>query len=673
MGRQSALLKGFLGLVAVAVVAVFSPGASEAQALLVEELSGGTHLVLVAQPLANATTLAWPAPSEDDPAAVESLVAGRLTLAADIEAVFTAPPDTEEAPMAPPVIVAVGGVPASELRALLDRLIGDRPAAPEIHRGSAPLAEGGLDRRLGAPGSDGVLRLEVALPPPDDRRRSSVEVLWDVLPELLSELAVALQSRVDGDLGVLEARVDAELAELTVRDIRLNLARFASDPKLRDDAVDDARRRLGVRRQAMLSEHPEAARQILELWFVGGEEAVREYLFGVDSVTPDSVREAAATWLPRHPGRAQLILPPRVFNPRFAMGPQTVQLDNDLTAAILERSAAPLAVVCLRPVMVPDPDGAVTATVLARVARELRLADGRPGWIRVRTSPPLLEVAGPADGFGELMEQLTAAYSRVATDLSPITVTDVDARRRALDLMAGVLGLAEGGDVSPAALLRPGNLALGVVAPDAEAALEALHKFWAVESTRSDTAQVQDLANVERTRVAAPGGESVLVVALEIPFAGDEAVSSVVRELLAIRAQTLWPDASSTVIRPYVPGRALLLLEIAGEGTIDEIEDRVREQWQELTSAVSEEELAPVKRRVAAATSAEMSGVAGHARRCAATAAGALGWHQPAEFELEILTQSPEGVSQLLAGFGDWASLETTGAGTLPITGLEPR
>ena len=80
-----------------------------------------------------------------------------------------------------------------------------------------------------------------------------------------------------------------------------------------------------------------------------------------------------------------------------------------------------------------------------------------------------------------------------------------------------------------------------------------------------------------------------------------------------------------------------------------------------------------LRRRVAAATSAEMSGVAGHARRCAATAAGALAWHQPAEFELEILTQSPEGVSRLLAGFGDWASLETTGAGTLPITDLEPR
>jgi hypothetical protein len=673
MSRQSALLKGFLGFFAVAFAVISCPREGRAQALLVEQLSGGTHLVLVTQPLANATTLVWPTPDAENPEAIQSLVAGRLTLAADVEAAFAVPPESEVPQIAPSVIVAVGGVPASELSALLDRLIGDRSPAPTIHRGPAALAEGGLDRRLGPPGSDGLLRLEVSMPPPDDQRRSSVEVLWDLLPELLSEIAVALQSRVDGDRGVLEARVDADLAEVTVRDIRLNLARFASDPKLRADAVDEARRRLGVRRQAMLSEHPEAAEKILALWTLGGEEAVREFLFGVDGVTLDSVRSAAESWLPHHPGRAQLMLPPRVFNPRFAMGPQMVQLDNDLAAAVLERSAAPLAVVCLRPVMVPDPDGAVTATVLARLARELRLADGRPGWIRLRTSPPLLEVAGPADGFGELMEQLTSAYARVATDRSPVTVDGVDARRRALDLMAGVLGLAEGGDPSPASLLRPGNLALGVVAPDAEAALEALHKFWTVESGRSDTADVQNLASVERTRVAAPGGESVLVVALELPFAGDEAVSSVVRELLKTRALALWPDLSSAVVRPFVPGRALLLLEVAGEGTIDEIEDRVREQWPELTRPVSEEELGPVKRRVAAATSAEMSGAAGHARRCAATAAGDLAWHQPAEFELEILTQSPEGVSEVLTGFGDWAGLETTGAGVLPITDLERR
>jgi hypothetical protein len=74
-----------------------------------------------------------------------------------------------------------------------------------------------------------------------------------------------------------------------------------------------------------------------------------------------------------------------------------------------------------------------------------------------------------------------------------------------------------------------------------------------------------------------------------------------------------------------------------------------------------------VRRRVAAAASAEMSGVAGHARRCAATAAGASRWHQPAEFELEILTVSSDLISEVLGGFESFGGLETTAAGVLPI------
>jgi len=323
--------------------------------------------------------------------------------------------------------------------------------------------------------------------------------------------------------------------------------------------------------------------------------------------------------------------------------------------------------------MVPDLDGEVTATVLARLARELRSADSRPGFVRVRTDPPLIEVAGPADGFGELLEQLTTAYVAVASDRASVTTSGDDARRRALDLMSGLLGVTEAEDPSPAALLRPGNLALGVVATDAEAAAEALGKFWAVESSDGGATDVQSVPVIPRTRVAAAGDESVLVVALETGFGGNEAVSMVLRELLETRAGSLWPEGRVEVLRPYVPGRALLLVQVATDETVDAVERAVVRKWSALVATAGEDELEPVKRRVAAAASAEMSGVAGHARRCAATAAGASRWHQPAEFELEILTVESEMINLILESFSDFETLETTGAGALPITDLQGR
>jgi len=673
MRVQTVLLKGVLGVAMGLFAAAFWVGEARAQALLVERLPGGTQLVLVNQPLADATTLVWPETSDDDDVVIGQLIAGRLTLTADVEAALGRAEDEETPTPVPPVIVAVGGVSADELSSLLKRILGNRPPTSVVVPEPVILVEGGLDRRLGAPGSDALLRLEILLPQPGDRRRSSVEVLWDLVPQLLSDTTPVLQSRVEGALGVLEGRVDAELAELIVGDIRLQLARFASDPNLQADDVAEARRRLQVRRYAALEEHPDAAVQVLGRWLVGGEEAVRELVFGIQAVTLQSVRGAAAGWLPTHPGRALLILPPRVFNPRFAVGPKTHRLGNDLTAAILERVGAPLAVVCLRPVMVPDLDGEVTATVLARVARELRSAASRPGFVRVRSTPPLIEVAGPADGFGELMEQLASAYVAVASDRTPVATYGDDARRRALDLMAGLLGVTEADDPSPAALLRPGNLALGVVATDAEAAAEALDKFWSVDSEDAGTTDVQSVPTVPRTRVVAPGNESVLVVALEMAYGGNEAVSMVMRELLEVRARTLWPDNRVEVLRPYVPGRSLLLLEVAADGTVDEVERSVAVEWSSLISDAVEEELVAVRRRVAAAASAEMSGVAGHARQCAATAAGASRWHQPAEFELDILTVGPEILNVILQGFSEFEALETTGAGTLLISDLERR
>ncbi len=671
MRVQTILLKGVFGCVLGVLAAVSLAGTAAAQALLVEVLPGGTALVLVNLPLADATTLVWPRTTDDGEPATGQLIAGRLSLVTDIEAALGSSPDDEEPRPVPPVIIAVGGASPDELSSLLERVLADRPTTPLVQGTAATLVEGGLDRRLGAPGSEAMLRLEVLLPPPGDRRRSSVEVLWDLLPKLLSDVGPALQSRMEGPFGVLEGGVDAELAEITVGGLRLELSRLASDPALHTDDVARARRRLQVGRHAVLEEHPDAAVRVLEQWLAGGEAAVREFIFGFQGVTLDSVREAAAGWLPTHPGRAQLILPPRVFNPRFAVGPKTHRMGNDLTAAVLERRGAPLAVVCLRPVMVPDLDGEVTATVLARLARELRSAPSRPGFVRVRSTPPLIELAGPPDGFGELMEQLTSAYLAVVADRSPVATAGDGARRRALDLMAGLLGVTEEDDPSPATLLRPGNLALGVVANDAEAAAEALSKFWSVESADQGTTDVQSVAAVPRTRVAAPGNESVLVVALETAFGGNEAVSKVVREVLRSRARDLWPEDRVDVLDPYVPGRSLLLFELGSPGTVDEIEKKVGEGWVSLTSAIGEEDLAPIKRRVAASASAEISGVAGHARRCAATAAGAARWQQPAEFELEILTVGHEIVNVVLQGFSDLATLQTTGAGTMPISDLK--
>ena len=111
------------------------------------------------------------------------------------------------------------------------------------------------------------------MPTPGDWRRSSVEVLWDLIPKLVGDNVGFLESRIDDQLGILEGFVDAEFAELTVSELRLQLARFASDPNLDTDDVGQARRRLQVRRHAMLEEHPEAAHQVLERWIAGGESA----------------------------------------------------------------------------------------------------------------------------------------------------------------------------------------------------------------------------------------------------------------------------------------------------------------------------------------------------------------------------------------------------------------
>ncbi|MFV2071037.1 MAG: hypothetical protein ACC742_00090 [Thermoanaerobaculales bacterium] len=658
---QRSRLQGFgSGLVLVAAILGVVPVA-DGQALHVTRLGNGTELVLVAQPLSNATTVAWPAVDSAEAGETGLVISGELTLAADLDAALSG-----EDP-APAVVIAVGGVSAADLRAHIGRLLEGRRPRETLKRPRVNLVDGSLIRRLGSPGSEAEIRLEVDLPAPSDPLRSTVEVLWELLPDVFSEDIEGLRSRIDGERGVLESRSDPELADLTVRRLRLGLARIATDSRLQAAQVDSASMRLQVRRKALLEQVPEGAEHLLELWRLGGVEAIAEFLFAGEGVTLDGVRDAAQRWLPRHPGRIVIVLPPRTFNPRFAAPPEAIHLENGLAAVILDRPGAELAAVSLRPVMVPDVEGELSATILARLAGELRAGEERPGWVRVNVRPPLLEVAAPADDFGELSELLHAALVRMADDTRSVEGDGGGARRRALALMGGILGLSGGAALSPAELLRPGNIALGVVAGDGEAAAEALRKFWIGGGERRADAAGLQVAPIPRTRVAAAGDESVLVVALELDSTGDEAFALVMADLFARRAENLVPEGSAEILAPFVPGRQVLLLVATAASQVDELGDVLRERWEEFTRPTTEEELVEIRRRAAAVSAAAWSGVVGRSRRCAAIAAGAAVWRAPSDLEMQILLVSAEPVSAGLGKLADWASLETTGAGLLPI------
>jgi len=250
---------------------------------------------------------------------------------------------------------------------------------------------------------------------------------------------------------------------------------------------------------------------------------------------------------------------------------------------------------------------------------------------------------------------------------------DAGASRRALDLMANRLGIARVEAPTPANLLRSGNLAIGVVAVDGESAAEALAKFWSAPSAVSDTTLVEDIPVAGRSRISAVGDESAVAVAIELPYDSAAAVGLVTQELLARRLRTLLPDARSRVIRPFIPGRSLLVVEVRSPGTVDDVQAMLRRAWPALTADVDDDELAPVKRRTAAMASAAMSGVAGHARHAAATAAGVASWRQPAEFELDVLSLEAAAVGSVLHGASAFDACETTGAGVLPIEELGRR
>ncbi|MGD9253622.1 MAG: hypothetical protein PVG92_06785 [Holophagae bacterium] len=663
MKGQSACIQYFLAFAAV-LCGVASPVG--AQALHVEQLRNGCHLVVVAQPLADATTVVWPEPA--GAGAPQFITSGSLTLVADLESALGG-----DSGASPPVVVAVGGAQVNDLRRLLDRLFEGRPPSSSPPVGSGAVVEGRFERRLGKPGGVAAIRLELGLPSTDDPQRGEAEVLWDMLPALLEVELDGLRSRTDGDLGLLEASTNAEFADLAVRQLRVALAKVAESPRLDDSRVESATRRLAARRYARLERHPDSALRVLRLWIEGGAPAVQEFLFGIDGVTAATVRETARSWLPRHPGNTIVTLPPRTFNPRFASPPAVLQLDNGMTAAILERGSAPLATLCLRPVTVPDLDDETAAGVLSRVARELRDRDNPPALIAVERHPPLLELAVPPDAFADLGESLRAALEQVTVDSGELSSLGGSARRRSLRLMGGLLGVADGTPLSPASLLEPSNLALGAVAEDGEAAADALYKFWAFDQSDRVGASVRSVVATPRVREAAAGRTSVLTVAFELALAVREAGENVLASLLAERAATLLEDSEIEVLRPFVPGYRIVLLLVAAEVPMDTLEERLDDIWPELVRATTEDELQSVRRRVAAADAAQWSGATGRARRAAAVAAGAVGWRTAADLEMAALSVTPDEIDSLLGAAGDWRRLKNTGAGILPIVGADGR
>jgi hypothetical protein len=633
-----------------------------AQALQVVSLPNGTEVVHVSVPLSEATSVGWPAVTADG--GIVTVAAGGFTLLADLEVALAEPGD-----LAPPVVVAVGGAAADEIVATLARLL-TAPVAEPVRVARPMVADGRTERRLTSAGSDAGLRLVVALPPAASWRRSSIEVLWSLLPELVGgELPGAL-ARLEEDRAVLEAQVDADLAELKLGRLRLALAQIGGEPDLDRDRVEVVRRRLAVRRAAGLDRHPESARLLVRLWLEGGLQAIREHLFGLDGVTPTEVALAAREWLPQHPGTAVLLLPPRVFSPRFAAAPRAVQLEGDLAAGILERPGSGLAAVSLLPVLTPDLDGSVSATILARVAAELRSSPHAPGWIRVAAPPAMLELAAPIDDLDGMVEQLHGALRRIAGDDTAVPLSGGDARRRALHLTAGHLGLAEL-ELSPAGLLSPRNLALGVVAADGESAEDALRKLLVGWSNRGSETGVRWLGGGHRTREVAPGDESVLVLVLPLPPTWTWEAAGVVKELLGERCDTLLPEVHSELLRPLVPGRRVLLLVLRDSGELALLEEQLVEVWSDLVAAPPDDEsLAPVRRRVAAAYAARSGGALGRAAWVATVAAGQAVWSPPSEVELQILSVTVDEVAATLAAWRELATVATFGAGVMPI--VEP-
>lgn len=636
---------------------------ASAQVLHVETLRGGTKLVLVAQTEATATAVAWPERGPEGRTLIRSTASGELSLARDLATAF------DGAAVRPPVAVAVGAAARDELVGALEGALGSLPLAPMDRGSGAPVMdEGGVERRLGKPGSEATLRLELPLPPLKDGRRTAVELLLDLAPGLLTGELPGLRRRTGPDSVTLEATVDAASADLYLARLRRGLAQLGDNPGLDAAAVDRARRRLRVARRADLEELEEGARHLVTIWLAGGEEGIRQYLFGVEGAGLEGVRVAASTWLARHPGRATILLPPQSLNPRFAGGPTLVVLDSGLSVALLERPATPLTVLCLRPVTTPDLAGERTATVLTRLAGLLRRSGNAPAWIRVVADPPSLLVAAAPDGFAEALESLTEGLREVGADTGPLPASR-DPRSVALQLMAPLVGVDQG-ELTPARLLAPGNLALGAVVPDAERATEALHKLMDVLAPTTRATAV-NLEGSQRHVAPLPGSRSAMAVLLPLDPSTGEVVVRLAAALLQSRAREVFGADTAWMLRPDIPGRRVLLLVVEADGTVDVLEKAVAAAWASLTAPPTDAELASLRHRVGSAIAIQGSGTAGAAARCARLAAVGGGWRRVDELERAALAIEPGMLGAVFQELGAWGHLEKTAAGPLPVGSLD--
>lgn len=633
-------------------------GTATSQALTVRSLEGGTEVVLVTQTLAEMSAACWPVLGESSEWERRCVIGSDLTFTAELEAALG---HLDEAP---PVLIIVGGSGRREAIDRAARVLKGKNSGGTPHRPESDLTEGGQERRLGQPGGPSILRLQVQLPPVDDPDRTAVEVLWTLLPRHLVEVNSGVRSRLDGDIGSLEISVDGDLGDLELRGLRLALAQVAGAPSLESEAVEGEARRLRIARSAKLELVEKAGLELLDLWIRGGSDGIRQYLFGPDGVTLSRVREAAGKWLPRHPGHAVFVMPPRQFRPRFAPGPVMGRLSNDVSGAILARPSAQLATLVLRPVLLADLTGDAEAVVLTRVATALRRSENRPAYIAVETRPPRLELAAQAGDFPNLCEALQVALAGVANDTTDLGNAS-DARRTALRLMAGVLGLDSGVEVTPATVLSPGNLAIGGVASDAELALEALEKFG-VGGGASGVSPAGAIGGIPRHRMPAAGTQSVVAVAT--PLAAGFPIPETVALLISSRAPQLIEGATAEVLLPLIPGRAVMVLVVTREGNLASLEDDLRAAWKDLFSPASEHELEGLRRKVAARVVTAAGGVLGRARVCAAIAAGADSWRTPSDREMAALTVDLVAVNFDLELLAETAEAEWTASGPAAVT-----
>ncbi len=632
---------------------MLSAGQAFTQALTVAVVGEGTEVILVTEPFMEMAVACWPD-------------GGEAACVSGTDLVFLG--DLEEAlagSTAPAALVVVGGSTQSDVIDLMRRIVGDQPAAPAVRRRHLTLSEGGLERRLGPPGTDASLRLQVPMPPADSPQRSAMTVLWNLLPRALGGEHPGLRARTRGDLAELELSVENESPNFALRRLRLSLARLGADPNLKAEVIEGEAYRLRIARRARLEQGKVAALELLELWASKGASAVREHLFGLDGVTLSSVEDVARDWLAQHPGHAVVVLPPHVFRPRFVPAPHEIQLENDVTTAVLERPGAGLSTLVLRPVFLSGLGGDAESVILTRVAGLLRARADRPPFIAVEASPPRLELAAAEEDFPMLCESLQEALETIAEDETEVSSGD-DARSRALRLMSGVLGLDTGTTVTPARALTPGNLAIGVVAPDSESAIESLQKFGIGGPPHNLAPVGSAVDGSPRRRMPATGTTAAVVIAGEI--AADFPVSAFLEIMIERRIKEFLEKSRVEVFSPLVPGRSMLVVVVESEQTVEDLEAALLTGWQDLMAPVDEAELAGLRRAVATEIISLASGVLGRARACADVAAGVDRWRSPSEKEMAAMTIEVATVNLGLVAVSDPTSLEWTASGPLPVT-----